>query len=372
MRVIIASQFHYATFKGGNEQHAHQLSLGLVQAGHEVVYLSSSHVNPSEFTYRHESLPTYAFYKQMFLNKMPLAVLSELQQADIIHVFGFSPLMLQLLAGAHTRSPRFLTYPADSQPTNVFLGAFTRAYQQLIPLVSDHLLTTTAAYKRRLRHRWPNIPIHQVPLMIPTHIEADRLTKKQARIKLSVNTKQKHVLCVAALSSHHYYKGVPVLLQALTLLPKEIHLHLVGDGDQRTRLSKLARTLGIANRTTFHGSLDNESMAPWYKAVDLLVLPSTSLSEGFGLSVLEAMYCETPCLTTTIIGPAQLYTARKLCRLVQPNDSEALAKAIHATLIRDNNAMIMRAKAWANTHTTTTMTQKTISVYKEAMLNHAL
>lgn len=372
MRVLIASQFHYFAFKGGNEQHAHQLSLGLTRAGHEVVYLSSSILKRNELAYRHESLPVYSFCNQLFLKETSSVVRTELQHADIVHVFGFSPLMLQLLSRAYKHSPRLLTYPADAQPKNIFLSLVSRAYQQIVPYRCDRILTTTTSYEKRLLNRWPNIPIRHVPLMISSHIEADTLTKKQARMKLSLENIKKHVLCVAALSSHHYYKGIPVMLQALRMLPKDIHLHLVGDGDQRTKLSMLAEKLGISDRTTFHGSLDNEAMAPWYKAADLVVLPSTSLSEGFGLSLLEAMYCETPCLTTTIIGPANFYAARRLCRLVRPNDSEALSKAIHAMLTSDNKTMIMRAKAWANTHTTKAMTQKTISVYKEALQDRAL
>ncbi len=372
MRVLIASQFHYNAFKGGNEQHAHQLSLGLAQAGHEVVYLSSSIVKPYDLTYRHESLSVYSLLNQLFLKNVSLSVQTELQHADILHVFGFSPLMLQLLARAKTRSPRLLTYPADAQPKNIFLSMVSQAHQQLIPYMCDSLLTTTSAYEKRLRNRWPNIPIHHVPLMIPAHIEADAFTKKQARMKLSLNKEQKHLLCVAALSSHHYYKGIPVLLQALRLLPQDIHLHLVGDGDQLAKLIMLAEKLGISSRTTFYGSLNNEAMAPWYKAADLVVLPSTSLSEGFGLSLLEAMYCETPCLTTTIIGPAKYYAAHKLCHLVKPNDSLALAKAISTALRSNNEAMITQAKAWANTHTTKAMTQKTISIYKATLQKHKL
>ena len=280
--------------------------------------------------------------------------------------------MLQLLSRAKTHSPRLLTYPADAQPKNIFLSMVSRAHQQLIPLVCDSLLTTTSAYEKRLRNRWPSIPIHHVPLMIPTHIEDDAITKKQARMKLSLDKKQKHLLCVATLSSHHYYKGIPVLLKALRILPQKVHLHLVGDGDQRAKLIMLAEKLGISSRATFHGSLDNEAMAPWYKAADLVVLPSTSLSEGFGLSLLEAMYCETPCLTTTIIGPAKYYASRKLCHLVKPNDSLSLAKAILTSLRSNNEAMITQAKAWANTHTTKAMTQKTISIYKATLQKHKL
>ena len=54
------------------------------------------------------------------------------------------------------------------------------------------------------------------------------------------------------------------------------------------------------------GFVPDEELAAYYAASDLLVLPSTSESEGFGLVLLEAMSMGTPVMTTEKPGSAEL------------------------------------------------------------------
>jgi glycosyltransferase involved in cell wall biosynthesis len=86
-------------------------------------------------------------------------------------------------------------------------------------------------------------------------------------------------------------KGVSVLLQAL---PQITHLPwqavIVGSGPAKPDLERQAERLGIADRTTFVGSVEQDRVPEWMRRLDVLVLPSTrAWREQFGHVLVEAM-----------------------------------------------------------------------------------
>lgn len=363
MNIVIASNYHYSSFVGGNEQHAHHLGMGLSRDGHRVTYVSSSPVAHKDLPYSQQQLGSYEFLGQRWLLRIPSETKDLIEKADILHVFGFSPLLLQLLVLVNGKVPRVITYQADPNPHNKVAKTLSKLSHSLIPYACESIITTSKSYQEKISQRWPKSKVVEIPPMIPEHIVKNHNTQKQSRVMLKLNPENFHILCVASLSRHHYYKGVDVLIHAFTQLPPGYHLHLVGDGDKITWYKSLAESLGIENDITFHGSVHNKAMSAWYKSADMCVLPSISDSEGFGLSLIEAMHFETPCITTSVIGPAEEYARKKLCVLVEPNNSAALAGALVRLSKTNSQAMIKRAKKWADSHTLETMTAKTITVY---------
>jgi glycosyltransferase involved in cell wall biosynthesis len=103
----------------------------------------------------------------------------------------------------------------------------------------------------------------------------------------------------------------------------------VGTGPAKLeeRLRAVARELEIEDRVIWAG--EQESMAPVYSAVDLLV-SSSAYGEGFSNVVAEAMACEVPCVVTDVGDSALLVGGTGT--VVAPEDSQALAAAITALL----------------------------------------
>lgn len=125
------------------------------------------------------------------------------------------------------------------------------------------------------------------------------------------------------------------LIAAVHLLRREnhslpIHLLLVGDGPERQRLEQQTLTLGLADSVSFAGHQSNP--LPYYAAADLFVLPS--LSEGSPNVLLEAMMAETPIISTAVGGVPEMVKDELSASLVEPGDTQALARAI-ARLARD-------------------------------------
>ena len=128
-------------------------------------------------------------------------------------------------------------------------------------------------------------------------------------------------------------KGQLELLEAFALvlqqLPRAILL-VVGaplfnqDEEYLQRLTKTARTLGIADRVRFLGARDD--IPAITRAMDLLVV--NSRVEPFGLVVLEGMASATPVLATAVDGILEIINPGENGWLVPPGDKSTLAAGV--------------------------------------------
>jgi D-inositol-3-phosphate glycosyltransferase len=76
-----------------------------------------------------------------------------------------------------------------------------------------------------------------------------------------------------------------------------------GNGmDRPEELQKLAVELGIGDLVTFHQPVGRPVLADWYRAADLVAVPS--YSESFGLVAVEAQACGTPVIAARVGGLA--------------------------------------------------------------------
>ena len=93
-------------------------------------------------------------------------------------------------------------------------------------------------------------------------------------------------------------------------------------------LTELAQQLGIADLVRFVPPVDRSTLAQWYRAADLVAVPSHS--ESFGLVAVEAQACGTPVVAAnvgglpTAVGPAGI--------LVDGHDTADWATALEAVL----------------------------------------
>lgn len=147
-----------------------------------------------------------------------------------------------------------------------------------------------------------------------------------SRKSLGLPTQKILIGCAARLVKG---KGHSYLIQALQVLPANIHLVLAGDGPLRYDLMAQARQLQLVNRVHFLGNLRN--MPEFYRSLDLFCLPSEA--EGLPLSPLEAQACGVPVLMTDT-GGCKEALCHKTGLLVPIKDSQALASGVMKLLSR--------------------------------------
>jgi glycosyltransferase involved in cell wall biosynthesis len=76
--------------------------------------------------------------------------------------------------------------------------------------------------------------------------------------------------------------------------------------------------------------MDQADIIKWYQKASLFVLPS--FGEGFPVTTLEALSCETPVIATPVGGIPEIVKNYENGILIPPNDPAALARAIQYLL----------------------------------------
>lgn len=123
-------------------------------------------------------------------------------------------------------------------------------------------------------------------------------------------------------------KGVAWLLRAFARAGPNIWLDVAGIGDEEARLKALASELGIADRVTFHGWVDEAGIAELMARACAVVFPSV-WHEPFGLIAPEAMARGVPVIGSAVGGIPETIRDGHNGLLVRPNDEAALAAAIN-------------------------------------------
>lgn len=127
----------------------------------------------------------------------------------------------------------------------------------------------------------------------------------------------RRLLTVARLDAHQGYKGADAVIEALPELARrfpDVEYLVIGGGTDVGRHEQLARDLGVAERVTFAGVVDDDELLRAYEACDVFVLPSTG--EGFGLVLLEAMAYAKPVVAAATGGPLDIVEDGRTGRLV--------------------------------------------------------
>ena len=129
-------------------------------------------------------------------------------------------------------------------------------------------------------------------------------------------------------------KGHDTTIRAVAMLRGDLpHLRyvVVGDGEERARLEELARTLGVADRVVFAGTVASADLPAYYAACDMFVLPNRVEPgdvEGFGIVFLEAAATGKPTIGGNSGGVPEAIEAGRTGLLVDSADAGHVAAAV--------------------------------------------
>jgi phosphatidylinositol alpha-1,6-mannosyltransferase len=134
------------------------------------------------------------------------------------------------------------------------------------------------------------------------------------------------LLTVGRLDARERYKGHDRVIAAIPELVaggNDIAYVVIGEGDDHSRLSEVARGVGVAERVRFVGFVAPETLVEAYRMADLFVMPSTG--EGFGIAFLEAMACGTPALGLAVGGACDALADGELGTMLGREEDLAIA-----------------------------------------------
>jgi glycosyltransferase involved in cell wall biosynthesis len=126
-------------------------------------------------------------------------------------------------------------------------------------------------------------------------------------------------------------KGLDYTLKSLASLVNdfpEISLLVIGKMKKDGHTSRLINELGIKEKVLFKTGLSKEEIAKEYASSSIAIV--SSLYEGFGYPVIEAMSCEIPLIATNVSSIPEL--AGDYAELIPAQNTNALSSSIRSIL----------------------------------------
>ncbi len=206
------------------------------------------------------------------------------------------------------RAPRILTLQDGDSYEKVFERVFIKPF---IPAL-DYGFRTTSIVQVISSYlgTWPPKRGYQGVIELiynganPKNLkdEYSREKAKEAAQKLGKKPGDVYLLNASRLV---YQKANDQTVRALALLPENVHLVLIGEGEDRNMIESLAKELGVSSRVHLLGQLERTDVPNYRNPVfaDIYVTPSRT--EGLQLSSLSAMAGRLPLISTQAGGLAE-------------------------------------------------------------------
>lgn len=136
-------------------------------------------------------------------------------------------------------------------------------------------------------------------------------------------------------------KGIRVLAEAARRLPDDITFRFVGDGNLRRWLERELAAEISDGAVECLDWVDHDEVSDELNRLRLLVMPSEP-TEGLPTTILEALACGTPVLSTPVAGVPDVVREGETGFLIRDTSPDELAEAIRVSITHDNLATISR------------------------------
>jgi glycosyltransferase involved in cell wall biosynthesis len=286
---------------GGVEQHILGLARALRKRDHEVRIVRTKKLVQSKLDK---------------LLSIPLG-LQSMRDCDILHVHGF-----MLGAAAFLlRKPTVLTFHGVMQPeleTGILPKVSAYLNNAVMAFISKQVQAriSISGYARKWVQRRFNVNSEVIP---------NGIFVNDYRIG-TIPHEKPTIIFVGRLVPA---KGLKYLIKSIKFISNDfpnVELVIAGSGPEESNLSELVKTLHLRKNVRFVGNLYGEKMTSLYQSADVVVLPS--LSETFGIVILEAMASGKPFVGTRVGALPEIVRESHAGYLVPPRDPSALAEKI--------------------------------------------
>jgi glycosyltransferase involved in cell wall biosynthesis len=340
MRILLVMGSYYPELQfGGSTQKLYELSVGLVERGHDVQVLTFH----SDRSVPHPPLVVRGV-KVNYLSwvgsgswRVPINLKSLfrlIRWSDVVHCFGIYSLLCSLATAVAKRTGRpYLLEPMGMYPPRGRSLAVKRIYNLLSTgAMMKGAKTIIATSQTELDGLARAIPHKRLELRrdgIKVEMFASLPDGKSFRDRLGISASEKVILYVGRISR---IKNLEQLVQAFKMLARPAtKLVLLGPTDEPDYLARLKVLIagnGLAGEVIFAGALYEAEKLPAFAAADLLVLPSEF--ESYGLAAAEGVAAGIPVLITDTCGIAPLIHRR--AGLSVPVNIQSLADGMRVLL----------------------------------------
>ncbi len=339
--VMVVGLFH--PLVGGAERVCQRLAQRFVEQGMSVTVLTSHRDGLPEYEVIDE-VPVYRKMKGWhpfglgYMFSVFCFLLGHRRRYDIITCFGLFPFIPPAVLMKYLFRKKVVVRLMCSGEFGDFAAIRplkVRCFITAAAKLSDKIIYISHDIKKELEEN--NFP-HEKMTYIPNGVDVTRFVPSRQ----TPGSNGANICFVGRIEKQ---KGLDHLLRAFSLIKtgvRDLQLSIVGEGQQREPLEKLAQSLGLEGRVTFTGS--TREVLTYYQSALIFVLPS--LSEGMSSSLLEAMSCGLPVVVTAVGGnremvegvagpdeiPVSQFKIADCGILVNPEDSKGMAGALSKIL----------------------------------------
>ena len=295
--------------------------------------------------YRVFTLKLYGFY-QALPSRASVRRIFEQEKPDVVHHHYVGFMMKQVCAVAESMklrqvstyhfSAEVLTQPLPMRP---FRGLIRR---QMVDYNNrfDLVIAPSQNLARQISAAGVHTPVRYITNPV--------VFEDSARVFPAERSSAFTLLYAGRLGPE---KNIPYLIEALAMLLQEVpdsRLWIAGRGPEQEALTRLCAQLGVSASVAFLGFLDHPTLARYYAACDVFVLPS--IQEAQPLVVMEAMWFGKPVIVTRAIVAAEEMVEQGSNGYIVDPDSVADLVARLATLaaapdLRANQGVASRRRA---------------------------
>jgi len=329
---------------GGAENYAYNITKRLAKKGCDTTILCSSRskINKEETIDRIKIIrqrPNFVISNTPIKLNLYFTTLKLLKKIDFDIVTAYTPVPFYADIGAivskRYKIPFVLTYHndivKDTFPINLIANIYNHTFGKLTIKFSKLIITSSPyCYNESNFLKYFKDKV----IWIPPGVDIEKYDVGNS-FKLhdtyGLSHSSKIVLFVGQLSKAHVHKGVVYLIKSFKKVLREVknvYLVIIGTGNMIPKYKKMCEELGILDRVIFTGFVDETKLIKSYKSSNIVILPSTTIAEGFGMVLIEGNACGRPVIGTKVGGIQYIIRNGETGLLVPPKDSKALADAI--------------------------------------------
>lgn len=336
---------------GGMENYAYNIAEGLTKKGHKITVLCATKSKKDKIDIVN-GIKIIRQKPDIIISNTPIkfnlyftiSTLLKENKIELVNAHTPVPYYADMACYAAKRHnvPFLLTYHNDNVHPNVIVNALCNVYNYTLNTLTLSLSTEIITPSPFCFNESKFLKKHKNKLSwIPPGIDLERFRHSRSSYvfeKYKLPKDSKIILFIGQLDRFHKHKGVDVLIGAFSDVCKttpNIYLVLVGKGDAKEYMVQ-CKQQNIEKNVIFAGFVEDNTLPKYYQSADVLVLPTITKQEGFGMTLIEAMACGTPVIGTKVGGIPYLIRDKETGLLVERNDSKSLRIAIEQLLYKKN------------------------------------
>ena len=334
---------------GGAEYQVKWLAEELAKRGHEV-YLFTPYVAEEFIDVNERGFPKNIALRKRGANSFSDAFRMIYRFAksikrikpDVVHAhYAFSAGFLAVITKPFHKAPVVITsHGEDIQVVKeIRYGMRLKLYRRLLislalKLCDAHVIVAETMKREAIEAGSGEDKIYVVHNMyMPPNMEIDEDSIEKVKNKYDIPHNRKILLSASRLHKKKGLKYLIISMKNILAHNDDVHLVIVGEGEERERLEYLVKQQNLEIFVTFTGFVDEKEKHVLIKGCDVFCMPS--LQEGLPIALFDPMYYSKPVVVTNVSGVFEIlgeeyeYTVEKAI-------SQLLSTAISKLLLNSN------------------------------------